>query len=89
MRAREHAVLATIVGPDLVVPDTAMLLAAVANPATKRLGMAAAYAVALRMEMGFTDWEAVNHAIVERWSLNALQRIKRLAWKLVEEQVSA
>lgn len=30
------------------------------------------------------DWAAVNKAIVERWSVSALEFIKRRAWKYAE-----
>lgn len=31
-------------------------------------------------------WGIVNRAIVERWSENALKRIKLAAWRLIEER---
>lgn len=32
------------------------------------------------------DWSALNHDIIDRFSLSALIRIKRRAWRLVEER---
>jgi len=41
--------------------------------------IAKTYALALRSSEE-TDWPKVNKAIIERWSLAGLERIKRLAW---------
>ena len=56
------------------------------DPKKHRRDVAALYAVALRMGP-FVDvnFSAVNHAIVERWSLSGLKWIKALAWKAVTE----
>lgn len=32
------------------------------------------------------DWPAVNRTIIDRWSLGALDRIKRAAWKRVRAE---
>jgi hypothetical protein len=31
------------------------------------------------------DWNAINRAIIDRWSMSALLRIKRRAWAIVEQ----
>ena len=41
--------------------------------------IARTYALALRSDYE-TDWGAVNAAIIERWSMAGLQRIKTAAW---------
>ena len=41
--------------------------------------VAMTYALALRSSWP-TDWKRVNAAIVARWSVSGLERIKRLAW---------
>lgn len=41
--------------------------------------IAQSYALALRSSWP-TDWKRVNEAIVERWSLRGLNRIKEMAW---------
>jgi hypothetical protein len=45
--------------------------------------VAITYALALR-DRDNVDWPRVNAAIVERWSLSGLKRIKRVAWKKAE-----
>lgn len=32
------------------------------------------------------DYEKVNNAIIERWSYSGLQRVKDMAWKLMEQK---
>lgn len=41
--------------------------------------IAQTYALALRSEE-HVDWKAINEAIIERWSIAGLERIKKLAW---------
>lgn len=41
--------------------------------------IAQSYALALRSSWK-TDWKAVNEAIIAKWSLKALIRIKEAAW---------
>ena len=45
----------------------------------KQKQIAQTYALALRSTWP-TDWQRVNSAIVKRWSMAGLQRIKKLAW---------
>ena len=47
----------------------------------KRNDVAATYALAITT-MDEVDWPAVNQAILERWSMNALVYIKEKAWRL-------
>ena len=42
--------------------------------------IAQTYALALASSYP-TDWARVNKAIIERWSISGLQRIKKMAWK--------
>lgn len=41
--------------------------------------IAQTYALALRSDEP-TDWKAANKAIIERWSISGLDRIKKMAW---------
>ena len=45
----------------------------------KQKQIAQTYALALRSSYK-TDWAIVNAAIIERWSVSGLERIKKLAW---------
>lgn len=64
--------------------STAELMAGVTEPTHVQKDVAALYAVAIRCDVGITDWPTVNRAIIDRWSLAALKRIKELAWKAAE-----
>ena len=50
-----------------------------------RNSVAFTYAFCMR-DHPTVDFRTINKAIVERWSRAGLQYIKRMAWKLVEEQ---
>ena len=41
--------------------------------------IASTYGLALRSSAE-TDWAKVNAAIIERWSVSGLERIKKAAW---------
>ena len=41
--------------------------------------IAQTYALGLRSSWP-TDWKRVNEAIIKRWSLSGLKRIKQMAW---------
>lgn len=56
----------------------ATLLHQIAEPGARRLDVAKTYAMAVRSPAA-TDWAAVNRAIIARWSVHALQFIKRAA----------
>jgi hypothetical protein len=45
----------------------------------KQKEIAKTYALALRSNWP-TDWARVNKAIIDRWSVAGLARIKKLAW---------
>jgi hypothetical protein len=65
------------------------LLREIADPIVKRLDVAKTYALALRSsECERVNWKKINYAIVERWSISALEWIKKQAWsgKCFEEK---
>ena len=41
--------------------------------------VACTYALALRSSE-ITNWKSINHAIINRWSMAGLKRIKEMAW---------
>ena len=57
---------------------TNTLLREIAEPECKRRDVAQTYALAIRSSEP-TDWKAVNAAIIKRWSLSALEWIKKQA----------
>lgn len=58
------------------------LLAAVADTKLTRAGMAKAYRTVLNdVARDRVNWRTVNEAIVRRWSVTALEWIKREAWR--------
>jgi hypothetical protein len=60
----------------------AQLLEEIANPAMKRLDVAKTYRLILHSgDIERVNWRAVNAAIIERWSVSALEWIKGFAWK--------
>lgn len=58
---------------------TEVLLREIEYKGSTRRDVAKTYALALRSSEP-TDWEKVNRAIIERWSLHALGWIKDQAW---------
>lgn len=57
------------------------LLSEIADKRFKQKSIAKTYALALRSsERDSVDWLKVNAAIIERWSVSGLDRIKRMAW---------
>ncbi len=60
--------------------STAAILEAV-EQAKRREDVVPAYRNALGESPRATDWLMVNDAIIERWSLFALQYIKERAWR--------
>ena len=64
---------------ELTIP-TKTLLVEISLPEMKQPDIALTYALALRSS-AHVDWSAVNRAIIERWSVSGLERIKKLAWK--------
>ena len=64
-----------------------VLLDEIAEPKYTHTGIAATYAMAI-CSSDTVDWKAVNRAIVKRWSISELMRIKRQAWRLIDESKS-
>ena len=60
-----------------------VMLDEISMPEITRDSLAITYAFGLRGDESI-DWEKVNHAIIERWSLSALEYIKRKAWNMLE-----
>ena len=58
---------------------TQTLLNEIADKGFKQNSIAMTYALALRSSETI-DWAKVNKAIVKRWSISGLNRIKKLAW---------
>jgi len=56
-----------------------ILLEEIANPAMKQADIILTYALALNTPEP-TDWRKVNEAIIQRWSISGLRRIKDAAW---------
>lgn len=62
-----------------------VLLTEIGDGRCTRDDVAMTYAMSLvSSERDSVDWEKVNKAIIERWSMNALVYIKTRAWKKVE-----
>ena len=60
---------------------TNVLLNEISNKEIKQKDVALTYMLALRSS-DKTDWKLVNEAIIMRWSLSGLKRIKDMAWKI-------
>ena len=56
-----------------------LILGEIANPKMKRNDVSQTYAWALRSTENI-DWARINEAIIARWSLHALEWIKKRAW---------
>jgi hypothetical protein len=63
-----------------LVCTTTTLMTEISLPEMKQTDVALTYAMALRSS-DKTDWSKVNQAIIARWSVAGLERIKKLAWK--------
>ena len=74
---------------DWPVVDTALLVQAAQRKGLTRRFVAGLYAISLRIQFGQTDWAVVNQAIIARWSISGLKWIKRLAWRALDEAVTA
>lgn len=58
------------------------LLEEIANPAMKRKDVAMSYRLILHSEgRERVNWRTVNAAVIDRWSVSALEWIKREAWR--------
>ena len=61
------------------------LLAEIEDTRLKQADVALTYAMALvSSEHNAVNWAKVNQAIMDRWSLAGLKRVKEMAWKRVE-----
>jgi hypothetical protein len=58
---------------------TRVLLNEIASKEMYQRDVAKTYALALRSSYP-TDWAKVNAAIIARWSISGLDRIKNMAW---------
>lgn len=58
------------------------LLEEIADPAMRRIDVAKTYRLILASgEQDRVNWRTVNTAIIDRWSVSALDWIKQFAWK--------
>ena len=58
-----------------------VLLNEIGMKEVKQKSVAMTYALALHSsERGRIDWQKVNRAIIDRWSISGLAHIKKLAW---------
>ena len=60
---------------------TNVLLNEISHKEFKQKDIALTYMLALRSS-DKTDWKLVNEAIIKRWSMAGLKRIKDMAWKV-------
>ena len=64
----------------LLADPQGQLLDEIADLKMTRKQVALTYRLAT-LEPGAVDWPAVNRAIVARWSVSALEWIKKFAWE--------
>lgn len=65
---------------------TDVILREIACKQARQKDIALTYAMAIKseaQEADKPDWRAINEAILARWSLRGLNRIKRYAWEFV------
>jgi hypothetical protein len=67
---------------DMVDPQ-GTIMRDIEDPRMTRDDVAMTYAFCIR-QAGEIDFAAINRAIVDRWSLSALEYVKTRAWRLVE-----
>jgi len=58
---------------------TQVLLREIGMKEVKQKDVACTYALALKSSDP-TNWKSVNEAIIKRWSMAGLKRIKEMAW---------
>lgn len=58
---------------------THILLAKIEDKECHQADIAYTYSVAIPIEG--IPWESINNAIICRWSISGLNRIKKMAWK--------
>ena len=64
----------------LVAPEQ-VLLEEIEDRRLHQRDIAATYALAINT-YDEVDWRRVNTAIIDRWSMSGLQRVKAMAWRL-------
>lgn len=70
---------------------TQTLVNEVAMKQMKQRDIASTYAMALVSESRGADrpdWETINTAILARWSMSGLERIKKRAWDILAKKVA-
>ena len=70
-------------GTRIVLADPeGYLLEEIANPAMRRIDVAKTYRLILASgDQDRVNWRTVNTAVIDRWSVSALDWIKQFAWK--------
>jgi len=63
---------------------TSWLLDQIAEKHLRQPDIAACYAEGIKVRQEI-DWSAVNAAILDRWSKSGLERVKIMAWNLLEK----
>lgn len=66
-----------------IVDPEATILREIADRTLHQRDIAQTYALISRQisqQTGKVDWLSINRAIIERWSVSGLGRVKRLAW---------
>ena len=66
-----------------LVCSTSTILNEIAAGATQPM-VAKTYSLALRSEAAgqdTPDWTRINRAIITRWSMSGLERVKKMAWR--------
>lgn len=69
---------------------TRVLMQDIATKEITQKGVALSYAMAIRSytaKRDNPDWDMINKAIIARWSVSGLERIKRRAWDLCAGKV--
>ena len=71
---------------EMVDPEK-LILEEIADPKITRNSVALTYAFCLRQGWGTAIGREVNRAIIDRWSLSALDYIKKRAWGIYEGRI--
>ena len=67
---------------------TDVLLREVKEKVCTQKSLALTYALAIQSSES-KDWRTINDAIITRWSRGGLERIKKMAWALIETKTVA
>ena len=59
---------------------TDILISEIMDKKLRRKDIARTYRTAMEIQRDKTDWRKVNQSIIDRWSVSALNYIKKLAW---------